>query len=741
MFRAFVLAAAAAGLSVAGFSQTLPLGITMKGVHTDELAPIGSGMKDTIRRNVTGNQTGWVAVPFDWPDLVGDDAGHADRVTAAQCPAPYSFGYTDASGMDHDCYHPQHVADLDEMTDYYEDLGVRMVGIITRVPNFARIPNCGADGITDPGALANCAVAATSIDGLRKGTDWLRVLSRFLAERYGQKVHVWVVLNEVNTAGYFRTGCRDCSGNTGAWINLYAQAYAAAYDGIQQGFATSVPLAGRPVSPAPRVLVSMGGLFDAPWDVAMIDPANGMPSATGVVRFISERTFLSGFDAALATIPNGPRHWDLAQHAYPRIISSPSFNANDLTDGSRGAGDLYASYLTQPRDGLRGVISPGTIGAVVAYMQGAFPGKKIYMTEGGINTSPQDMLCDAFQDYTGTPGVEMFLLQRMIDDPAEESGLVLGLADGSGQFKPGWTTFALSNRYQPDATPQCGFQNLPYTALQRAYGEGRHRVTSRKVIAAAYSTELTWYLFRDPRPDTQALYECWLPVSGTSGRTFASSHIDCDIATRPGAVNLGPMGYAYAVQPVDDAAHNWRLLYGCKVNGTFDDIVTEDRNCENWGSAAGVTLGWARTSPSNADNSKTTLLRRSHDGVRNLHWATSVLPPASFTQEVAWKILREPQEGTRLLYECQYADTGTSFPSDREDCENAPGTGTSVNLGPLGYLYKEPVASVTGAQLFRCRRAGDPPAGPDHMVSDRADCEDPVNWVSEGSIGYALPDP
>ena len=109
------------------------------------------------------------------------------------------------------------------------------------------------------------------------------------------------------------------------------------------------------------------------------------------------------------------------------------------------------------------------------------------------------------------------------------------------------------------------------------------------------------------------------------------------------------------------------------------------------------------------------------------HWASSRLPPDGFVEEASWRLEREPQPGTRLLFEClveQVWPGPHNFLSFDVDCEGRQ------NLGPVGYIYENQVPNSVA--LYRCISS----TGFDHFVSTDPGCE---GQQQEQLLGYAMP--
>ena len=116
-----------------------------------------------------------------------------------------------------------------------------------------------------------------------------------------------------------------------------------------------------------------------------------------------------------------------------------------------------------------------------------------------------------------------------------------------------------------------------------------------------------------------------------------------------------------------------------------------------------------------------TRLTRSSHPTRG-HWASSRLPPSGFAAEQSWRLDREPQPGTVLLYECLVGDHNLLSPD--VGCEGLH------PMGPVGYIHTAQTAGTV--PLHRCRIG----AGTDHFVSPDAGCE---GQTFEQLLGYVTP--
>ena len=104
------------------------------------------------------------------------------------------------------------------------------------------------------------------------------------------------------------------------------------------------------------------------------------------------------------------------------------------------------------------------------------------------------------------------------------------------------------------------------------------------------------------------------------------------------------------------------------------------------------------------------------------HWASSRVAPPGFAVEQTYRLLREEDAGTKLLYECRVGDHNVI--STDPNCEGL------LPLGPVGYVWTTQVPGTI--PLFRCRIG----AAKDHFISPAADCE---GTIFEQALGYALP--
>lgn len=116
-----------------------------------------------------------------------------------------------------------------------------------------------------------------------------------------------------------------------------------------------------------------------------------------------------------------------------------------------------------------------------------------------------------------------------------------------------------------------------------------------------------------------------------------------------------------------------------------------------------------------------TRLRRSHHATRG-HWASTRRAPPGFALEQSFRLHREAQPDTVMLYEC--AIGGHNLLTRDVGCEG------QRPLGPVGWAWTSPGAGRVA--IHRCRIG----AGTDHFVSPDPGCE---GQTFESTLGYVLP--
>lgn len=151
-----------------------------------------------------------------------------------------------------------------------------------------------------------------------------------------------------------------------------------------------------------------------------------------------------------------------------------------------------------------------------------------------------------------------------------------------------------------------------------------------------------------------------------------------------------------------------------------------------WGSDGVAKQAWAVWALANRDDLSPpqlscgfeelphTLLIRSHHSTRG-HWASSRVAPAGFTEEHRWRLWREEQADTTLLYACRVGQH--NLLTAAADCEGLP------PLGPVGWIHNGP--DTGRVALYLCRVA----SNGDHFVSESASCE---GQEVEQLLGYAI---
>jgi hypothetical protein len=458
---------------------------------------------------IAGNKAGSVAMNLVW-------FGWEPSVKASPCPAS-------EQEFDGHCFAID-VA-VDAAIRDYTALGVVVTAVVYGVPGWAR-QNVACSPVA-PGFEIFCKPDNPA--------DYAR-FAGMLAQRYdglhgNGRIADFVIHNEVNSNDWFDVGCgQGTPCDTGAWLQAYADNYALAYDAITQQ------------QPHAKVLMSFTHHFDTVFD----QPGDGSP-------LLSVKTFVTAMAGKL-----GDREWRVAYHPYPPNLLNPQFSPLDL-----------------PK------VTYGNIGVIVGWLMAAFPDHPhawdVELTESGVNSlsphsSQQEQaegVCRSLYNVLATPGISNYVYHRMKDHPAETaSGLGLGLSDENGSFKPAWATWALSNRIDLDP-PQlsCGFENIPYTRLVRAFKKGSgHWATTRK-LPDGFAEEQVYRLSRDPLPGSTMLFEC---MAGSD--SFVSKAASCE-----GQQPMGPLGYI-RTEPFDGGV----ALYRCYSAQAGDHMISPDPACESW---------------------------------------------------------------------------------------------------------------------------------------------------------------
>jgi hypothetical protein len=409
------------------------------------------------------------------------------------------------------------------------DAGMRVTAVLYGVPEWARTGNTKCSPLNDTFRMF-CAP---------DNPDDFARFAGMLAQRYdGQsgrgRIHSFVIHNEVNSNIWFDIGCGSGTPcNTDAWISAYADNYNRAYDRIKMHQSEA------------KVLVSLTHHL-----------GEGTQDLSAEYPLVAGANFLRGFAERV-----GARNWQVAFHPYPKDLLKVEFSALDWP---------HVTY--------------GNPGRVVGWLRQTFPNDphawKVQFTESGINSAGPNSseaaqaigVCDSNYNVLGTPWVTDYIYHGMFDDGLM-SDLQVGLFRADGGEKPAWGVWANQNG--------CGYQHLPYTRLVRSYRSGGAHWASSRRPPAGYAEEKAWYLERNGDCATQQiLWEC-----NVDNRTaYLSKEPTC-----PGAMNMGPVGYASLTQQSGMVS-----LYQCKVNDS-DLFVSDDANCE--GQSKVGFLGYVRTNP------------------------------------------------------------------------------------------------------------------------------------------------
>jgi hypothetical protein len=470
---------------------------------------------------VAGNNTGGVAMNMLW-------AAWEPTKRAPPCDATKDVEY------DGHCFAID--TNVDKAIGEWSAKGLVVTGVTYGVPAWARTTRVCSP--VSPGFEIFCAPD--------DAVDYGR-FAGMLAQRYDGKhghgrVADFVIHNEVNSNDWFDVGCgQGTPCDTKTWLDIYAANYAAAYDRITKEQATA------------KVLVSLEHHFASP---DFDQPAASSPTLSGM-------TVLSGLASRVA-----PRAWRVAYHPYPPNLLAPQFSPDDY-----------------PK------VTYGNLGTLLGWLRKTFPNVpsswEVQLTESGVNSiapssseaAQADGVCRSLRNVLGTPGVESYIYHRMKDHAAETvAGLGLGLRHEDGTAKPAWSVWALANRN--DLVPpqlSCGFEDLPFTRLQRSSSASRGHWTSSRLPPPGFTAESSWKLSHDPLPGTVLLYEC---RAGT--HNLISPDVGCE-----GLEPLGPVGYIHTA-----AAAGLVPIYRCRVGAVASDhFVSGDAACE--GQVMEQRLGYA----------------------------------------------------------------------------------------------------------------------------------------------------
>jgi hypothetical protein len=475
--------------------------------------------------------------PDFWPnkdEVAGNNAGGVamNLVWAAWEPSPKSPPCAaNEEELDGHCFTID--TNVDASIAEYSAKGVVVTAIVYGVPAWAHANHpCSP---VSPGFEIFC-----SPDDANDYGRFARMIARRYDGLHGHgRIADFVIDNEVNSNDWFDIGCgQGTACDTNAWLDAYAASYVAAFDAV---------MAEQPFA---KILISLEHDFGSSLDA---------PGAEHPV--LGGETFLKGFAARVA-----PRAWRVAFHPYPPNLLAPEFGPDDYP-----------------------LVTYGNIGALAGFLRKTFPNvpsaSEIQLTESGVNSlSPSneaaqaDGVCRSFRNVLGTPGIENYIYHRMTDHPVEVAqGLGVGLHHSDGTAKPAWSTWALANR--DDLSPKqlsCGFEDLPYTRLDRSFNPARGHWASSRLPPSGFTVEQSYHLYREPTAGTAMLYECRF-----GQHDVLSLDVGCE-----GLEPLGPVGYI-ATQPGAGLV----ALHRCRVGNGTDHFVSPDAGCE--GQTHESLLGYA----------------------------------------------------------------------------------------------------------------------------------------------------
>ena len=106
------------------------------------------------------------------------------------------------------------------------------------------------------------------------------------------------------------------------------------------------------------------------------------------------------------------------------------------------------------------------------------------------------------------------------------------------------------------------------------------------------------------------------------------------------------------------------------------------------------------------------------------HMTTTRPLPHDYHLEHVWRLFREEQPHTKLIFECAHTNGTRNFPSLKINCEGQEA------WGPLGYIYVNKSANPKAVAIYRCQ------VGLQYFVSTDRECETHQKGVL---LGYALP--
>ncbi len=400
------------------------------------------------------------------------------------------------------------------------------------VPTWAQVSNCS------PAAGYEIFCAPNN------AADYGRFVG-MLAQRYDGKhghgrIADFIIHKEANTNAFFDVGCgQGTSCSADSWIQMYADSFNAAYDAIL----TQQPHA--------KVFIPLSNNFGTKLNAL---------SANNPV--LSGETFLMGVTSRIGT-----RAFRVNIHPYQAFVTGVMFSSNDWP-----------------------LITLGNIGTLAGWLRHNFPNTpsawEVHISESGLNstlpysseTAQANALCTVFHNILGTPGIENYLYQRMVDQPVDiVADLHWGLRFDTGERKQAWDIWAMVNRN--DLSPpqlSCGFEDLPYVRLTRHAYSKWHWTTTRQALDG-YVAEASWRLLREPVPGSTLLYECDLDE-----HNLVTTSADCE-----GHHLLGPLGYSMNA-PV--TGFNLVELFRCRVGSGSDHFVSSSPTCE--GKVVEGSLGW-----------------------------------------------------------------------------------------------------------------------------------------------------